>query len=184
MSNNAESELHGRSKELLRVHEIDDRQSEPHHQHQNPVKRKIQDLKRMMNSVVDRTGCPKKWWLVCALFVIVLFNHMPNANGDIPLSEITARIVDISKFMHFHCWQEVFVEKPDGGEEEAWWAVPALDTGDELTCLVVLKESEALAPRSDVCALQRTRNQALETRNLPLDRKLRQFVKMTMILLQ
>ena len=83
---------------------------------------------------------------------IVLFNHMPDANGEIPLSEIAARIQDILKFMRFHCWQEVFVEKPDGGEEEAWWAMPAMDTGDELTCLVALKESEALVPHSNVRA--------------------------------
>ena len=54
---------------------------------------------------------------------------MPDANGEIPLSEIAARVMDISKFVHFHCWQEVFVEKPEGGKEEAWWAVPATDAG-------------------------------------------------------
>ena len=66
MSDNAKAEMHGRTKELLCMCEIDDRQSEPHCQHQNPVERKIQDLKRAMNSVMDRTGCPKKWWPVCA----------------------------------------------------------------------------------------------------------------------
>ena len=66
--------------------------------------------------------------------------------------EIAAQIQDISKFVHFHCWQEVFVESPNGGEEEACWAVPTPDAGDELTCLVVLKETENLAPRSNVRA--------------------------------
>ena len=66
--------------------------------------------------------------------------------------EIAAQIQDISKFVHFHCWQEVFVQLPDGGEEEACWAVPAPDAGDKLTHLVVLKETDNLAPRSNVHA--------------------------------
>ena len=40
-SDNAKSELHGRTKDLLRMYEIDDAQSEPHCQHQNPAERKF-----------------------------------------------------------------------------------------------------------------------------------------------
>ena len=72
-------------------------------------------------------------------FVVVLFNHLPNLSGEIPLAEVAARIQDISKFVHFHFWQEVFVELPEGGEEKAWWAMPAPSAGNELTCLVVLE---------------------------------------------
>ena len=152
MSDNAEAELRSRTKEPLHMHEIDDHQLEKHCQHQNPVEHKIQDVKCTMNAVMDRTGCPKKWWLLCALFVIVLFNHLPDSNGEIPLMEIAAQIQDISKFAHFHCWQEAFVESPDGGEAEACWAVPAPGAGGELTCLVVLKEADDLAPRSNARA--------------------------------
>ena len=73
----------------------------------------------MFAQVMDRTGCPKKWWLVCVLFVIMLLNHFPNSNREILLMEITAQIQDILKFVHFHFWQEVFAEVPGGGEEKA-----------------------------------------------------------------
>ena len=40
-SNYAKSEMHGRTKDLLRMYEVDDGQSEPTHQHQNPAKREF-----------------------------------------------------------------------------------------------------------------------------------------------
>ena len=128
------------------------RQSEPHHQHQNPVERKIQDIKRTMNGIMDRTGCPSKWWLLAALFTIGLMNYLPNSSGDIPLTCISGHICDMSKHMHFHYWQEVFVSMPDGKEEKACWCFPADNVGDELTYWVPLDKSEQLVPRSNVRA--------------------------------
>ena len=68
MSDNAKSELHGRTKDLPRMHKIDDRQSEPHCQHQNLAECKIQDVKKTVNSIMDRMGCPARWWLLAAIF--------------------------------------------------------------------------------------------------------------------
>ncbi len=152
MSDNAKSEMHGRAKDLLRMYEIDDRQSEPEYQHQNPAERQIQDVKRMMNNVMDRTGCPQRWWLLVALFVIMLKNHLPNSHGEIPLTKVSGRIPDVSKFMHFHFWQEVFVESHKEGKKEelARWVMPAENTGDELTYMVLLEDTEQLVPRSNV----------------------------------
>ncbi len=96
MSDNAKSEMHGRTKDILRMYEIDDRQSEPGYQHQNPAERKIQDVKRTMDSVMDRVGCPKKWWLLCALYVIMLMNVLPNVWGEIPETVVTGQVTDVS----------------------------------------------------------------------------------------
>ena len=152
LSNNAKSELHGRSKDLLRMYEITDGQSEPEYQHQNPAERKIQDVKRTMNSVMDRTGTPSQWWLLAALFTLMLSRHLPNANGEVPLTVQTGQVQDISKFMHFHFWQEVFVEshKKDKKEELARWCYPAENCGDELTYMVLLNDTQQLVPRSNV----------------------------------
>ena len=144
MSDNAKAQLHGRARDILRMYAIDDGQSEPYYQHQNPAERKIQDIKRTMNNIMDRTGCPKWWWLLAALFVAKLFLVLPNANGEIPGEVITGQRQDISKFMHFHFWQEVFVEshKENVREEHARWCYPADDIGDELTYWVLLTDSE------------------------------------------
>ena len=82
----------------------------------------------------------------------MLFCHLPNSNGEIPVAAQTGQIPDISKFMHFHFWQEVLVEshRKDKTEELAHWCYPAEGVGDELTYMVLLTDSEQLVPRSNV----------------------------------
>ena len=140
LSDNAKAEIHGKAKDLQRMYCIDDGQSEPEYQHQNPAERKIQDIKRTMNNIMDRTGTPGGWWLLAAIFTLQLCLVLPNANGDIPETLITGRPTDISRFTHFHFWQEVFVESHKKGqkEEHARWCYPATDIGDELTYMVLL----------------------------------------------
>eukprot|EP00977_Amphora_coffeiformis_P010451 scaffold2440_cov143-Amphora_coffeaeformis.AAC.2 len=118
LSDRARSEVHGKAKDIMRMYEIDDGQSEPGYQHQNPAEHQIQNIKRNMNNVMDRTGCPSCWWLLAATFVILLMNHLPNSDGEIPITKITGQIPDVSKFMHFHFWQEVFVESHKDGQRE------------------------------------------------------------------
>jgi hypothetical protein len=152
MSDNAKAEIHGKSKELLRMYNVDDHQSEPAYQHQNPAERKIQDVKRMMNSVMDRTGCPAEGWLLAALFVCAFLLLVPNSHGEIPYTMVTGQTADILKFMHFHFWQEVFVEshKENKRKELARWCYPADNVGDALTYWVLLDNTKELVPRSNV----------------------------------
>ena len=154
MSDQAKSEMHGRARQLLQMYEIDDAQSEAEYQHQNPAERKIQDVNRMMNNVMDRTGCPAKWWLLCALFVMALSCVLPNSRGEIPNSVVTGQATDVSCFMHYHYWQEVFVEshKDSQREEHARWIMPAHNVGDALTYWVLLTDTETLVTRSNVCS--------------------------------
>ena len=141
-SDNAKLELHRHTKDILCLHSIDDAQSEPHCQHQNQAKHKFQDVKCDMNNTMDCGGCPARAWPLCAVFTLVLFCHLPDSNGEIPLVIQTEQIPDISKFMHFHFWQEVLVESPrkDKTEELACWCYPAKNVGDELTHMVLLTE--------------------------------------------
>ena len=151
-SDNAKSKLHGHMKDILQLCGIDDAQSEPHYQHQNQAERKIHDVKRAMNNAMDHTGCPARTWLLCMIFALMLFCHLPNLNEEIPLAMQTGQIPNISKFMHFHFWQEVLVEshQKDKTEELAQWCYPAKGVGDELTYMVLLTDSEQLVPCSNV----------------------------------
>ena len=90
--------------------------------------------------------------ILCVIFMLMLFCHLPNSNGEIPLAVQTGQIPDISKFMHFHFWQEALVEshQKDKTKELARWCYPAEGVGDELTYMVLLTESEQLVPRSNV----------------------------------
>eukprot|EP00977_Amphora_coffeiformis_P016306 scaffold5011_cov104-Amphora_coffeaeformis.AAC.1 len=80
-------------------------------------------------------------------------NHLPNSDGEIPITKITGQVPDVSKFMHFHFWQEVFVESHKEGQREelARWVYPAENIGDELTYMVLLTDTHQLVPRSNVC---------------------------------
>ena len=49
-------------------------------------------------------------FVIVFAFSIVMPCHLPNSNGEIPVAVQTGQIPDISKFMHFHFWQEVLVE--------------------------------------------------------------------------
>jgi hypothetical protein len=152
MSDQAKSEMHRRMKDLLRMYEIGDAQSEADYQNQNPTERKIQTIKKTVNGTMDRTGCPPKCWLLCLLFVIGLFNHLPNSDGNIPLTVVTGQIPDISKYLHYHFWQEVFVSVPGKPHQEqlARWCYPVKNVGDKLTYWVLLEEMQQLIARSNV----------------------------------
>ena len=111
-SDNAKSETSSSMEDIFRMYQIKDRQSEPHYQHQNPIERRIQDLKRMVHGIMDRVGCPPGYWLLCILYVIGLLNVLTNSKGFIPLTVVTGYQTDISPYLDYHFWQEVFVEVP------------------------------------------------------------------------
>ena len=149
-SNNAKSEPSFKMKDLFRMYLIKDKQSEPHYQHQNPIERRIQDLKRMMHGIMDRVGCPPSFWLLCLLYVIHLLNVLFNSKGCIPLTVVTGTQTDISPYLDFHFWQEVFVVVPGGGEQLAHWYGPSHKQGDFLTYFVLLEDTQQLVTRSNV----------------------------------
>ena len=73
----------------------------------------------MMKSIMDCIGCASSTWLLCVLYVISLSNVLTNSKGVIPLQAVTGHQADISPYLDFHFWQEVFVEYPNGGEQLA-----------------------------------------------------------------
>ena len=58
ISDQAQVEISKRVHNILRALFIDDWQSKPHYQHQNPAGRKIQTVKRGTNTLLDKTGAP------------------------------------------------------------------------------------------------------------------------------
>ena len=149
-SDNAKSETTFKMKDLFRMYLIKDKQSEPHYQHQNPIERRIQDLKRMMHGIMGRVGCPPSFWLLCLLYMIHLLNVLSNSKGCIPLTVVTGTQTDISPYLDFHFWQEVIVEVPGGGEQLAHWCGPSHKQGDFLTYFVLLEDAKQLVTRSNV----------------------------------
>ena len=149
-SDNAKSETSFAMKDIFRMYMIKDRQSKPHYQHQNPIERHIQDLKRILHGIMDQVGCPSGYWLLCLLYVIGLLNVLSNSKGCIPLTVVIGQITDISPYLDFHFWQEVFVEVPGGGEQLAHWCGPSHKQGDFLTYFILVDDTQQLVTCSNV----------------------------------
>ena len=152
ISDNAKSETSNAIQNIFRLYAIKDRQSEPHYEHQNPVERGIQDLKRITNNIMDRVGCPAGYWLLCTLFVASLLNHLVNVNGVVPKSVITNQVTDVSAFLTFHFWQEVFYEDSNAPNKEKLgrWVGVATKQVDVLTYLVLTNDTKRIVVRSGV----------------------------------
>ena len=149
MSDNAKSETSFAMKYIFCMNLIIDHQSEPHYQHQNPIEHQIQDMKCIMHGIMNHVGCPAPNWLLCCLYVIGLLNVLVNSKGLIPLTVVTGTVTDVSSYLDFHFWQEVFVEVPRGGEQLAQWCGPSHNQGDFLTYHVLLDEMKQLVTRSN-----------------------------------
>ena len=59
-------------KEILHHYHIGQYFSVPYQQSQNPAECHIQDVKKDVNTIMDRTGTTPKFWLLCTLFVVYL----------------------------------------------------------------------------------------------------------------
>jgi hypothetical protein len=99
-SDNAKAQTGRNIEDLLHFYHIGNFQVEPHHQHQNPAERKIQDVKRLTNSLMDCTGTPTKYWLLCLPFSIHLLNHLAteSLSWKTPTEAAFGQTPDISAF--------------------------------------------------------------------------------------
>jgi hypothetical protein len=65
MSDSAKVETFKAVKDILRMYNIKDMQSEANHQHQNYAEQKKQEVKSTSNVVMDRVGAPNYLWYQC-----------------------------------------------------------------------------------------------------------------------
>jgi hypothetical protein len=109
ISNRAQVEISERVKQVLRPLHISTWQSEPHQQHQNPAERQYQNIKRLCNTILDRSGAPAYTWLLCLMYVCFLLNNTwCEAIDDIPIHLSTGSTNDISPLLCFHFWKPVY----------------------------------------------------------------------------
>jgi hypothetical protein len=67
LSDNSKTQTGAAVTDILRLYNIRDLQTEPHHPNQNLAERRIQEVKRTSNSILDRTGAPGHLWMLCVL---------------------------------------------------------------------------------------------------------------------
>jgi len=164
-SDNAKAQCGKKVVEILRLYHISSFHCEPHHQHQNPAERKIQEVKKMTNAIMDRTGTPAKHWLVCTLFVVCLLNHMAcsSLNWDTPIYKATGQKPDISAFTNFMFYEKVLYAvdnkfPSESPEKQGNWMGIAEHQGDALTYLILTSDTEQIIARSAVRKFHDARN--------------------------
>ena len=64
ISDSAKNEISHKVKDILRAYNINDWQSEPYHQNQNPAEWQYGTIKVCSNTIMNRTGAPAHCWLL------------------------------------------------------------------------------------------------------------------------
>jgi hypothetical protein len=158
-SDNAKAEIGKEVTKALRTYAIRQHRSEPYYQNQNPCERSIQDIKRMVNELMDRFGIPAQFWLLVLLYVVYLLNRLSrkSLNDLTPEEKLTGYRPDISPLLHFRLWQPVYyrvhgsgTKFPSGTQERLGrWMGVTENIGDTMTYWI-LAETGQLLPRSDI----------------------------------
>jgi len=126
-SDNAKAQIGRAVQEILRMYAIHDFQCEPHHQHQNFAERRIQEVKKIANNLLDRTGSPANLWLLCVQYVIYILNRLSTESlqWKTPLEVATGQQPDISAILAFRWYEPVYFKSytssfPSQPQEKTW----------------------------------------------------------------
>lgn len=165
----AKAEISKAVQEILRHYKIGQFLTEPEQQNQNPAERRIQDIKNDVNRIMDRTGTPPEFWLLCTLFVVYLANllSVESLGFLTPTQMACGYIPDVSALLHFRWWEPVYYLDDDGQfpadskEKSGRWVGVAENVGDALTWWILTDDTKQVIPRSVV-------RSALDTKQLNL----------------
>jgi hypothetical protein len=125
------------------MYATEDLQSEPLYQHRSPAERRVQDVKKVSNQVMDRTGTPPQYWLLCLLYVIYLLNRLSTESLDwsTPYEKAFGQKPDISALLAFRWWEPVYYSStgsyPDTKERSGRMVGVAEHQGDAMTWLIL-----------------------------------------------
>ena len=156
ISDRAQVEVSKKVQDILRNLIISDWQSEPHQQQQNPAERRFQDVKRMANTILDRTGAPPSLWLQALMYVCLILNLTANAslNYAVPYTVLTGVTPDISALLQFEWYEPVYyreeeTEFPSVSKEKLGWFVGVAEhVGHAMTYKVLTKDTSKIIFRS------------------------------------
>ena len=162
-SDNAKSQIGRAVQEILRMYAIKDFQCEPHHQHQNFAERRIQEVKKLSNALLDRTGSPPSLWLLCVQHVVYILNRLSTESlqWKTPLEAATGQQPDISAILAFHWYEPVYFKHYKSSSDKVAYPSESIERlgrivgiaehkGDALTFLVLDSVTSHVVSRSEL----------------------------------
>jgi hypothetical protein len=170
ISDRAQVEISERVKQVLRPLHISTWQSKPHQQHQNPAERQYQNIKRLCNTILDRSWAPAYTWLLCLMYVCFLLNNTwCEAIDDIPIRMSTGSTNDISPLLCFQFWEPVYYKLddsdfPSDSREKCGHFVGISESvGHAMTFKILTDETLKVIHRSISWRFKPTREAIMET---------------------
>lgn len=136
---------------LLRKYNIASLNTEPHHPHQNEGERRIQDVKKHTEKVLDRTGAPRILWFFAILYVVTLMNFtaMASLGWITPFQACFGYTPDISALLQYTFYQPILYGEdqsfPQTKELYGHWIGVAENKGDALTYWIYTEQGTVLA---------------------------------------
>ena len=157
VSDCAQVEISRRVIDILRALCISSWQSEPHQQQQNPAERRYQTVKRMTNTLLDRSGSPAYTWLLAMMYACFILNFSYCASiSAVPAQVLTGSTPDISPLLRFYWWQTVYYKVDDSDfpsdsrELRGHFVGIAEHVGHALTFKVLTDDTNKVIYRSNV----------------------------------
>jgi hypothetical protein len=146
-------EVHG----ILHTYDISSWLSEPHQQHQNPAEQQYQTVKRLCNTILDRTGAPAYCWLLCLMYVcFVLNNAFSEVIQSTPLCQAYGTDNDISPMLYFSFYEPVnyLVDEttfPSESKELCGrWVGVSENVGHFMTHKILMDDTSRIIHRSNI----------------------------------
>ena len=173
ISDSAQVEVSNKVHDILRYLFIEDWQSEAYHQHQNPAERRYQDVKRISNRLLDRTGSPPSLWLLALKYTAYLLNHTSSQqlDGKVPLQVLTGITQDISALLRFHWYESVYFREDETSfpsetaESRGRFVGFADHVGHALTFAILTDDTNKIVYRSEVRSAVNTTHPNLRANN-------------------
>ena len=75
LSDSAETEISNKVMDILSAYYISNWHSEPYHQNQNPAEWRYRTIKSWTNTLMNRSGAPANYWLLCLIYVLPTEPH-------------------------------------------------------------------------------------------------------------
>ena len=157
ISDRAQVEISKKVVDILRALFISSWQSEPEQQHQNFAERHYQSVKRMTNTVLDRTAAPAYTWLLCLMYVCFILNvTVSSGNNNVPLQVATGSMADISPLLRFRFMEPVYYKVDDSDfpsesrERRGYFVGFAEHVGHYMTIKVLTDDTKKVIYRSNV----------------------------------
>jgi hypothetical protein len=158
ISDSAQSEISKRILDILRTLCIPSWQSEPYQQQKNPCERHYQDVKRVTNMLLDRTGLLPSAWLLPMAYGCFLLNHTYNASiRTVPITVATGSTPDISPLLAFTWWEPVYYKVDDSDfpsdprEKRGRFVCIAEHVGHRMTYKVRTDDTHKIICQSGLC---------------------------------